>query len=151
MPTPGFQNTPLVTDDPNGTIGITLAGYQGSGSFIYHYELAGSDGTLADETGAWPQFHHDPQLSGDAGTAQNIEVPCTAPGKAPDGYYLSAADGGIFNYGNLPFCGSTGSLTLDQPVVGMAATADGGGYWEVAADGGIFAFGDAQFHGSMGG
>ncbi|MGC8463936.1 MAG: hypothetical protein ACP5P9_09760, partial [Acidimicrobiales bacterium] len=37
------------------------------------------------------------------------------------------------------------------PIVGMAATPDGGGYWEVAADGGIFAFGDAQFYGSMGG
>jgi hypothetical protein len=147
----GFQNTPLVTDDPNGTIGITFAGYQASGSFIYHYELAGSDGSRADEVGAWPQFHHDPSLSGDAGTPQNIEVPCTAPGKAPDGYYLSAADGGIFNYGNLPFCGSTGSLTLDQPVVGMATTVDGGGYWEVAADGGLFAFGNATYHGSMGG
>lgn len=36
------------------------------------------------------------------------------------------------------------------PVVGMAATPDGGGYWLVAADGGVFAFGDAQFHGSTG-
>ena len=27
---------------------------------------------------------------------------------------------------------------LNQPVVGMAATPDGGGYWEVASDGGIF-------------
>ena len=40
---------------------------------------------------------------------------------------------------------------LNRPVVGMAATADGGGYWLVAADGGVFAFGDARFHGSMGG
>jgi hypothetical protein len=37
------------------------------------------------------------------------------------------------------------------PVVGIAATPDGGGYWEVASDGGVFAFGDAGFHGSMGG
>ncbi len=42
QPNTGFQNAPLVTDDPNGTIGITLAGYQGSGSFVYHYEVAGS-------------------------------------------------------------------------------------------------------------
>ena len=40
---------------------------------------------------------------------------------------------------------------LNQPVVGMAATRDGGGYWLVASDGGIFAFGDATFYGSMGG
>ena len=29
-------------------------------------------------------------------------------------------------------------MALNQPVVGMAATKDGGGYWLVAADGGIF-------------
>jgi hypothetical protein len=44
-----------------------------------------------------------------------------------------------------------GGKPLDQPIVGMAATPDGGGYWLVASDGGVFAFGDAQFHGSMGG
>ena len=44
-----------------------------------------------------------------------------------------------------------GGTTLNQPMVGMAATPTGKGYWTVAADGGIFAFGDAAFHGSMGG
>ena len=44
-----------------------------------------------------------------------------------------------------------GGQPLDAPIVGMAATADGGGYWEVASDGGIFAFGDATYYGSMGG
>ena len=151
QPYTGFQNSPLVTDDPDGSVGITLAGYQGSGSFVYHYEVKGSNGSLADESGAWPQFHHDPSLSGDAGTAQSIQVSCAAPAGAPNGYVLSASDGGIFNYGNLPFCGSTGSLTLNRPVVGTADTANGGGYWEVASDGGIFAFGNAAFHGSMGG
>jgi outer membrane protein assembly factor BamB len=150
QPNTGFQNSPLITDDPNGTIGITLAGYQSGGSIIYHYEIAGSHGSVVNEAGAWPQFHHDPQLTGDAGTTQNIEVPCNAPSGTPAGYYLSASDGGIFNYGNLPFCGSTGGITLNKPVVGVAATADGGGYWEVASDGGIFNFGDAAFYGSTG-
>ena len=49
-----------------------------------------------------------------------------------------------------PFLGSTGSDRLNKPIVGMAATPDGGGYWLVASDGGIFAFGDAGFHGSTG-
>ena len=48
------------------------------------------------------------------------------------------------------FFGSTGSIRLNQPIVGMAATPDGGGYWLVASDGGIFIFGDAQFFGSTG-
>ncbi|HWE67889.1 MAG TPA: serine hydrolase, partial [Acidimicrobiales bacterium] len=46
--------------------------------------------------------------------------------------------------------GSTGSLTLNQPIVGMASTPAGGGYWLAAADGGIFSFGDAPFFGSTG-
>ena len=43
------------------------------------------------------------------------------------------------------------AIPLNQPVVGMAATPDGGGYWLVASDGGVFAFGDAGFYGSTGG
>jgi len=50
-----------------------------------------------------------------------------------------------------PFFGSTGSIRLNQPVVAMQSTDDGGGYWFVAKDGGIFAYGDAPFRGSMGG
>src|SRR5581483_6000178 len=52
--------------------------------------------------------------------------------------------------GDAVFYGSTGALHLNRPIVGMAATVDGGGYWLVAADAGIFSFGDAVFHGSTG-
>ena len=68
-----------------------------------------------------------------------------------NGYWLVAADGGVFSFGDAAFHGSTGGLTLDQPVVGMAATPSGNGYWLVAADGGVFSFGDAAFVGSDGG
>jgi hypothetical protein len=61
-----------------------------------------------------------------------------------------AADGGIFDYGNAGFFGSAGSLRLNKPVVGMAASPDSGGYWLVASDGGIFNYGDAHFYGSTG-
>jgi hypothetical protein len=67
------------------------------------------------------------------------------------GYWMVAADGGIFAYGDAQFYGSMGGSHLNEPIVGMAETRDGKGYWLVAADGGIFAFGDATFHGSMGG
>ena len=66
------------------------------------------------------------------------------------GYWLVAADGGIFAFGDARFHGSTGDIRLNQPIVGMAATPSGGGYWLVARDGGVFAFGDARFHGSTG-
>ena len=68
-----------------------------------------------------------------------------------EGYWLVAADGGIFAYGDAGFRGSTGAFGLNEPIVGMASTPSGAGYWLVAADGGIFAFGDATFHGSTGG
>ena len=53
-------------------------------------------------------------------------------------------------FGDARFRGSAGALRLNQPIVGMTATPDGGGYWLVASDGGIFAYGDATFYGSTG-
>ena len=44
----GFQNAPLVTVDPNGTIGVTIAGYDGNNEgVVQHYEIPGSDGAVA--------------------------------------------------------------------------------------------------------
>ncbi len=59
-----------------------------------------------------------------------------------------ASDGGIFSYGDATFLGSTGSIHLNRPIVGMAPAPGAGGYWLVAADGGVFTFGGATFHGS---
>jgi len=72
-------------------------------------------------------------------------------GLAGAGYRMVASDGGIFSFGDARFFGSTGNITLNQPIVGMATTRSGDGYWLVARDGGIFAFGDARFFGSTGG
>ncbi len=66
------------------------------------------------------------------------------------GYWINAADGGVFSFGNAQFYGSTGGMRLNKPVVGIASTHDAAGYWEVASDGGVFSFGDASFHGSTG-
>jgi hypothetical protein len=147
-----LQSSPLVTND-NGVIGITVAGYnnQNKGE-IEHFTVSGSNGATATEAGAWPEFHHDPGLSGDAGTPPPpppppTNVPCSAPG-SPHGYDLFASDGGVFTEGNASFCGSTGNLQLAAPVVAGATTRDLGGYWEVAADGGTFAFGDGGFYGA---
>ncbi len=64
-------------------------------------------------------------------------------------YTTFATDGGVFAFPSSLFHGSTGAMTLNKPVVGMASTPDGMGYWLVAADGGIFAFGNAHFYGSL--
>jgi len=74
-----------------------------------------------------------------------------APYPLGQGYWLVASDGGIFTFGAAKFWGSTGSLKLGQPVVGMAPFPYLEGYWLVAGDGGVFAFGSADFWGSMGG
>jgi len=70
----------------------------------------------------------------------------------PDGggYWVVAADGGVFSFGDARFFGSMGGTVLNRPIVGMAATPSGNGYWLVASDGGVFSFGDARFYGSTG-
>jgi SpoIID/LytB domain protein len=72
------------------------------------------------------------------------------PSGGVGGYWLDAADGGVFTFGTASFWGSAGNIALNKPMVGMAPTNDGGGYWEVASDGGIFTYGDAHFWGSTG-
>jgi hypothetical protein len=67
----------------------------------------------------------------------------------PHGYWLVGSDGGIFSFGVAQFYGSTGSLHLQRPIVGITPTGGQGGYWLVASDGGVFAFGDAGFYGSI--
>jgi hypothetical protein len=85
----------------------------------------------------------------------------TAPAvsRPSTGYWLVAANGGVFTYGDAEFHGSVpneqrGSAAdhdLRRPIVGMAAPPNGAGYWLVSSDGGVFAFGGVEFHGSLGG
>jgi hypothetical protein len=152
----GFQNAPLVTADPNGTIGITVAGYFAICSapcddvqgIVQHFEVSGSSGSEVNVPGSWPQFHHDAQLSGFVGGGGTPGT-CNRPSAALSGYQTVASDGGIFSFGQ-DFCGSTGGVTLNKPVVGMAMAPDQGGYWLVASDGGVFSYGQAGFYGSTG-
>ena len=68
-----------------------------------------------------------------------------------DGYWLVAADGGIFSF-NAPFRGSVPGVlhgrSLNRPIVGALPYGDG--YLLVASDGGIFSFSDEPFLGSLG-
>jgi hypothetical protein len=172
----GLQNSALVTDDPNGTIGITLAGYNGHNQGeVEHFELIGSSGASVAGAGAWPEFHHDPQLTGDQltgdqltgdqltgdaeppgpGVTPEVALPaqpagrCAVPAGGPNGYYEVDKGGHVFVFGNLALCGTFAGTGPEQPVAGIAATPDGGGYWLVDRDGHVSAFGDARSYGSL--
>ena len=75
--------------------------------------------------------------------------PAPPPSTPQHGYWLVGGDGGIFTFGSAQFYGSTGSLRLQRPVVGITPTGTDAGYWLVASDGGIFAFGNAGYFGSI--
>ncbi|WP_298344860.1 G1 family glutamic endopeptidase [Ferrimicrobium sp.] len=91
--------------------------------------------------------------------AKPLNAPITAivSTSSGEGYWLIAKDGGVFDFGNAPFLGSTytygltglsGSKPLNAPIIGAIATPSGNGYYMVGADGGVFDFGDAKFSGS---
>ncbi|HEV7534667.1 MAG TPA: hypothetical protein VGP90_03475, partial [Acidimicrobiia bacterium] len=87
---------------------------------------------------------------GDVSTLKlNGDVVDSSPTPSGKGYYLTAADGGVFALGDASFDGSMGAAKLNQPVVAIVPDPDGEGYWLVASDGGVFAF-KAPFKGSMG-
>ncbi|MHB1733840.1 MAG: hypothetical protein ACYCU8_10405 [Ferrimicrobium acidiphilum] len=101
---------------------------------------------------------HTDGLTGLSGShplsAPIVDIQSTPDGK---GYWLVAADGGVFNFGDAGFYGNTytdgltglsGSHPLSAPIVGIQSTPDGKGYWMVGADGGVFNFGNAGFYGS---
>jgi hypothetical protein len=71
-----------------------------------------------------------------------LNRPIVGMASTPDGngYWLVAADGGVFSYGDAKFFGSIAGSTT---VVDMASTSDGLGYTVVGSGGQLFAFGDA--------
>ncbi len=80
-----------------------------------------------------------------------LEEQLVLPAASSQGLLVAGSDGGVFTFGSAGFEGSLGGTHLNAPIVGVAATPDGGGYWLVARDGGVFTFGDAGFHGALGG
>jgi hypothetical protein len=60
-----------------------------------------------------------------------------------NGYWLVAADGGVFTFGDATFYGSAGSTGV-RDVVGMARTPSGRGYWVATRSGRVFGYGEAR-------
>lgn len=68
------------------------------------------------------------------------------------GYWIFAADGGVFAYGAAKNHGTPYDLPAKDrpkfPIVDGTPTKDGGGYWLTSADGGVYSFGNAYFIGA---
>jgi hypothetical protein len=86
--------------------------------------------------------------SAGAAPAPAPAVQAAAPRADGHGYWLAAADGGVFPFGSAVGFGSAAGVRLRGAAVGIAATASGGGYWLAGSDGGVFPFGDAVGYGS---
>jgi uncharacterized protein YecT (DUF1311 family) len=120
----------------------------GTGTFAFAIAAPASGSTVRDE-----QFNllaEGLTWFTDPGLYFHIAaIPGTGLASTPDGkgYWLTAADGGVFAYGDAGFYGSMGGKPLNAPVVGITATPDGKGYWLTAADGGVFAYGNANYYG----
>ena len=113
---------------------------QPGGAFLYGSAVVGIADT-PDDGGYWI-VNNAGQVAacGDAtylGQPATLNKPIVGIAATPDGhgYYLVASDGGIFSYGDAVFQGSTGSLTLNKPIVGMAVDRPRGvtGWWPLTA------------------
>lgn len=116
------------------------------------YWLVGSDGGIFS-------FGSAPFLGSTGNLTLQRPVVGIVPTSDNGGYWMDASDGGVFSFGDTRFYGSIPGLglrpagsglphSLNDPIVGMVPSADGGGYFMVGSDGGVFAFGDAHFEGS---
>jgi hypothetical protein len=144
-PEPGFPGCWMHRDNlllgGGGSNGVFMGmGQSSNPEFSYSFAVVVAGGTYASGSSLPVE---DPY------SELNSSVSADAAGD--QGYWLVAADGGVFSFGDANFYGSMGGQHLNAPVVGMASTPDGKGYWLVAADGGVFSFGDATFDGSLGG
>ena len=76
----------------------------------------------------------------------------TGAAALPDGtgYIETDSKGEVAVFGAATCYGSLKGVTINKPIVGIAADRATGGYWLVASDGGVFGF-NAPFRGSTGG
>lgn len=89
-------------------------------------------------------------LSGNpAPPAAGMNAPAVAIRSTPTGlgYWVFAADGGVFSFGDAVFYGALPPLKLAAPIVDAEVAPDGKGYRMLGADGGVFCQGSAAYLG----
>ena len=145
-----FQTLPGASSPTPGPTETTCVSHLSSGSVVGAAAL--DDGTgyyETDSAGDVAAFGAATCYGDLAGVKLNKPIVGMAVDRQTGGYWLVAADGGVFAF-NATFHGSMGGKSLNAPIVGIQANLNGTGYWLVASDGGVFSF-DATFHGSTGG
>ena len=148
----GGINGPGIYTSTNGGDQVQAGGascFGGPGSKDFNTEVDQFQFSGGTETAVAVQFDCNNGVHDISGTIAYNIVP-TDPG---DGYYVFGQGGELSGFGNdnyLVYLYGAADVNLNAPIVGMAATPDGGGYWMVGSDGGVFGSGDAQFYGSTG-
>jgi len=141
--------------DPPSPVVDAVANPSGQG-----YWTVSADGTVTAVDGA--PFLGDTYTYGITGLSGPHPLNAPIVGMAPtangQGYWLVAADGGVFNFGDASFHGSvytygitglSGPHPLNAPIVAIVPAPNGGGYLLIGADGGTFDFGTVGFYGSV--
>ena len=114
------------------------------------YDLVGADGGVFvfDPPGRSGGYYGS--LPG-IGVVPNKPIVGIVPTSDDKGYFLVAADGGVFSFGNAPFLGSLprSHVVPNRPIAGIVAADTDRGYFLVGRDGGVFTFGTVPYLGSL--
>ncbi len=119
------------------------------------YWLVASDGGLfsfgdANYYGSIPGVGLNPAGSG---LPHSLQAPIVGmvPSVNRRGYFMVAADGGVFAFGDAKFEGSCPGIGVcSGTAVAVMPDHTGNGYWLVTRTGAVYSFGDAPFYGAPG-
>ena len=110
---------------------------------IFAFGDAGFDGSI-------PGLGLNPAGSGRPNSL-NAPIVGLVPSADGGGYFMVAADGGVFAFGNAHFAGSCpGICACSGAAVADMPDASGNGYWLVTQTGHVYTFGDATYFGAPG-
>jgi hypothetical protein len=118
------------------------------------YWLVASDGGIFSfDTGFFGSIPGLGLHPAGSGLPQSLNAPIVGmvPSATGHGYFLVAADGGVFAFGDASFAGSCPGIGgCSGSAVAVLPDASGKGYWVATSTGSVYAFGDAGYFGAPG-